>query len=140
MRPLTDMIKGGYLYRRIEVKYDVVGLRYKMCVRRFWIDFYTRRTNSPYVVCYKDLNIFISTETPLVKKAISLGQNSVISKLESGWEDVFDYAIDKAETSWITYSESDKYMYDPAEKDGAIFLLDVTSEEFEKIRKLSPYS
>lgn len=139
MRPI-EIMRNGYLFRRIQVKFDPVGQRYKMCTRKFWIDLYSRRANSQYGISYQDLNIFISCETPIVKTVAKFGEASVVKKLEDNWTDIFDYAISKAEIGWITYSESDKSGYELCEKEEAIKILDITPQEFEKIRRLSPYS
>lgn len=139
MRPIETM-RGGYLFRRIEVKFDPVGQRYKMTLKKFWIDFYSRRINNQYGISYRILNIFISCETPIIATADKLGAPVIIKRLEDNWIDIFDYAINKSEVNWITCSESDKYSYDLCDKEEAVRILDIELDEFEKIHQSSPYS
>ena len=140
MREYVQQLRNGYLLRRVEVKFDAIGQRYRMKVRKYWIDFYSRKSFNQFSVAYKEVNVFISFETPIVKLNSKLSLDSVIRKLEDFWYDVYDYAVTKAAPDWIIYSESDKFSYEAGEKQDAIDLLGVTNDEFELITQLSPYS
>lgn len=140
MKQGIDIMENGYLFRRLNVKFDAIGNRFKITVRKFWIEYYTRKANNRYGIVYKDMSIFITFNTPLVIEAKKNGNDAVVGQLSKYWIDIFDYAMGKSEPKWITYSESEKYSCEGCEKEEVLIALDITSDEFDCLNQRSPYS
>lgn len=135
-----DRLYNNKLYKIIETKFDIVGQCYEMKIRCFWMFYYSRRQSSQYSIVYRDMNISISLETPLVVKQTKANDQNICKTLLNNWWSIFDYAIERKNINWISYTEGGRHEYKPMEKTDIMNFLELEDEEFEKIHKQSPYS
>jgi hypothetical protein len=99
--------------------------------------YYSRRTERQYSIVKNEISIFISNETPIIKTS---APNLIINNLHKNWKDVFDYAINKSEPSWITYTIGIEIEEPFADIDTTRNRLDLTQDEFKVLALFSPYS
>jgi hypothetical protein len=133
------ILVDGYVYTYHQEKYDTVGKRYQLNLKKYWIDFYSRKKPEyQYSICYKNVSIFISEETPFVQN--SKNSNEILSTINKAWIELADYALNKCEPNWIMYSESDKNVYENTSREKAISYLGISEDILNKVRAESSYS
>lgn len=135
------VVKDGYLYVREDIVFDVISGKYKLTVKKYWREIYTRRSlSSSFSYGYSNFHIFISKDIPFLTNDDMFNYYQNFEEIKKYWIIILEYAIDKMNLDLVIGFESEKYHGIGGNPLYISQILKIKDDEYLNLNELSPYS